>query len=91
MEKFPVHMRGEVLAGMAQSAQRTGRADEAAQFVDRLLLMTGKPVREDRRQAVLAVLAGTPRRRRALTAHGTNHRRVQCAVVIGARHGHPHR
>jgi len=36
-------MRGEVLAGMAQTAQRTGRAEEAAQFVDRLLMMTGTP------------------------------------------------
>ena len=29
IEKLPVHFQGEVLAGMAQSAQRTGRAEEA--------------------------------------------------------------
>ena len=43
IDKFPVHFRGEVLAGMAQSAQRTGRAEEADQFVDRLLAMSGTP------------------------------------------------
>ena len=30
-------LQGELLSGMAQSAQRTGRSDEAAQFVDRML------------------------------------------------------
>ena len=43
IDGFPVHFRGEVLAGMAQSAQRTGRAEEAAQFVDKLLAMPGTP------------------------------------------------
>ena len=43
IDKFPVHFRGEVLAGMAQSAQRTGRAEESAQFVDRMLMMPGTP------------------------------------------------
>ena len=37
IENMPVHFKGEVLAGMAQSAQRTGRAEESAQFVDRML------------------------------------------------------
>ena len=36
---MPVHFKGELLAGMAQSAQRTGRTEEAAQFVDRMLTM----------------------------------------------------
>lgn len=39
IEKLPVHLKGEVLAGLAQSAQRTGRADEAAMLVDRMLLV----------------------------------------------------
>lgn len=37
IEKLPVHLKGEVLAGLAQSAQRTGRAEEAAQYVDKML------------------------------------------------------
>jgi len=39
LDRMPVHFRGEVLAGLAQSAQRTGRADEAAQRVDQMLAM----------------------------------------------------
>ena len=37
IEKMPLHFKGELLSGMAQSAQRTGRAEESAQFVDRML------------------------------------------------------
>jgi hypothetical protein len=37
IDKFPVHHRGEVIAGLAQSAQRTGRLDESAAHLDRLL------------------------------------------------------
>jgi tetratricopeptide (TPR) repeat protein len=37
IDRLPVHLRGELLAGLAQSAQRTGRAAEAAQYVDKIL------------------------------------------------------
>jgi tetratricopeptide (TPR) repeat protein len=37
LDKLPVHIRGELLAGLAQSAQRTGRTEEAAKHVDRIL------------------------------------------------------
>jgi hypothetical protein len=37
LERLPVHIRGELLAGLAQSAQRTGRTGEREQFVDRML------------------------------------------------------
>ncbi|MDQ3009090.1 MAG: hypothetical protein M3X11_00080 [Acidobacteriota bacterium] len=37
VEKLPVHIRGELLGGLAQSAQRTGRAEEATQHVDKIL------------------------------------------------------
>ena len=44
IEKLPVHFRGEVLAGLAQSAQRLGRTEEATQYVDRILaLLPGTP------------------------------------------------
>jgi hypothetical protein len=39
IDQLPLHFKGELLSGMAQSAQRTGRSEEAAQFVDRLLTM----------------------------------------------------
>jgi len=41
VDKLPVHLRGEVLAGLAQSAQRTGHAEESAQVVDRMLAVMG--------------------------------------------------
>ena len=39
MDKLPVHHRGEVMAGLVQSAQRTGRTDEMAQHLDRMLTL----------------------------------------------------
>ena len=37
LEKLPLHHKGEVLSGLAQSAQRTGRNDEATTYRDRIL------------------------------------------------------
>jgi hypothetical protein len=37
LDKLPLHHKGEVLAGLTQSAQRTGRSEEAAQFLDKML------------------------------------------------------
>jgi hypothetical protein len=39
VDKLPVHHRGELLSGLAQSAQRTGRSEEAAQHLDRMLAL----------------------------------------------------
>jgi hypothetical protein len=39
VDKLPVHFRGELLAGLAQSAQRTGRADESAQWVEKMMVL----------------------------------------------------
>jgi len=39
IDKFPPHFSGEVLSGMAMSAQRTGHAEEAVQFVDKINTM----------------------------------------------------
>jgi hypothetical protein len=44
VDKLPVHLKGELLAGVAQSAQRTGRTEEAAQAIDKMLtLLAGTP------------------------------------------------
>lgn len=37
IEKLPPHLRGELLGGLAQSAQRTGHTKERDQYLDRLL------------------------------------------------------
>jgi enamine deaminase RidA (YjgF/YER057c/UK114 family) len=39
IEKLPVHHRGELLAGLAQSAQRTGRTGEITTQLDRMLTL----------------------------------------------------
>jgi len=39
IEKFPVHFKGELLAGLTQSAQRTNRSDEAALYLERMLAL----------------------------------------------------
>lgn len=44
IDKLPVHHRGEVLGGLVQSAQRTGRTEEMMQHLDRMLTaMKGTP------------------------------------------------
>lgn len=37
VDKLPVHLRGELLGGLAQAALRTGRTEEAAQHLDKIL------------------------------------------------------
>jgi hypothetical protein len=37
VEHLPVHLRGELLAGVALTAQRTGHAEESRHFVDEIL------------------------------------------------------
>ena len=37
IEQMPVHFKGEVLAGLTMSAQRTGRTEEAAKMLDKML------------------------------------------------------
>jgi len=37
VDKLPVHLRGELLGGLAQSAQRTGHTQEVAQCLDKIL------------------------------------------------------
>jgi tetratricopeptide (TPR) repeat protein len=39
IDKLPLHHKGEVLSGLAQTAQRTGRSDEAAAQLDRILTL----------------------------------------------------
>ena len=41
LDRLPVHLRGEVLGGLAQAAQRTGRKEEMNQYVDKILAVLG--------------------------------------------------
>ncbi len=37
IDKLPSHLQGELLAGMAQTASRTGRVEEATRFADHMI------------------------------------------------------
>lgn len=37
VDRLPLHIRGELLAGVAQSAQRTGRQEECNEFLDKII------------------------------------------------------
>lgn len=37
VEKLPIHIRGELLAGLIQSSQRTGRKDELSKYLDKMI------------------------------------------------------
>jgi hypothetical protein len=51
LEKLPLHMKGELLSGLAQTADRTGRSDEAAAQIERILtLMPDTPYAARARQ-----------------------------------------
>ena len=39
VEKLPLHLKGELLAGLTQSAQRTGRTEEMQQYLDKMLTL----------------------------------------------------
>lgn len=41
VEHLPVHLRGELLGGLAQSSQRTGHTEETAQYVDKIIAVLG--------------------------------------------------
>lgn len=49
--QLPVHLRGELLAGLAQSSQRTGHIEEQAQYLDKILaVMTDTPYEKAAKQ-----------------------------------------
>ena len=41
LDMLPVHLRGELLAGFAQSAQRTGHTEEMNQSLDKIIAVLG--------------------------------------------------
>jgi hypothetical protein len=44
VEQLPLHFKGELLAGMAQAAQRTGRRAESTRFLEKILVtLPGTP------------------------------------------------
>ena len=37
LDRLPTHIRGELLAGLAQSSERTGRKEELAEYLDKII------------------------------------------------------
>jgi tetratricopeptide (TPR) repeat protein len=37
VERLPLHLKGELLAGLAQSAERNGKSNELAEYLDKIL------------------------------------------------------
>jgi len=37
VDRLPLHIRGELLAGLAQSSERTGRHEELAEYLDKII------------------------------------------------------
>ena len=51
VDKLPLHIKGELLAGLAQSSQRTGRSEEAGRHLDKILeALPGAPYESVARQ-----------------------------------------
>ncbi|HST22077.1 MAG TPA: hypothetical protein VLR90_13215 [Blastocatellia bacterium] len=39
VERLPLHLKGELLGGLAQAAQRTGRTEELNQYLDKIMVV----------------------------------------------------
>ena len=37
VDRLPLHIRGELLAGLAQSAERTGRKEQLDEYLDKII------------------------------------------------------
>lgn len=48
VEKLPLHIKGELLAGLTMSAERTGRKDETALYLDKMLTLLANTPYEGR-------------------------------------------
>jgi hypothetical protein len=48
VEKLPLHMKGELLAGLAQTAERTGHKEETALYIDKMITLVANSPYETR-------------------------------------------
>jgi tetratricopeptide (TPR) repeat protein len=70
IEKLPVHQQGELLGGLAQSAQRTGRTRELAAYLDKIIAVAPEsPYAQVARQWQENPKAATRTRLTCLTCH----------------------
>jgi hypothetical protein len=61
IDKLPLHHKGEVLAGLAESAQRTGREQDTATYLDRILTEMPDTAYAARARSRSMILRAAPR------------------------------
>jgi tetratricopeptide (TPR) repeat protein len=82
VDKLPVHMRGELLGGLAQSAERTGRTQELAQYLDQILtLLRDTPYESVARQWKKSPEAAAHRSLACLTCHESGRLAARLAAL----------
>lgn len=70
VDKLPVHLRGELLGGLAQSAQRTGHTKELAEYLDKIVdVLPGTPYERVAKQWKEDPKTATDKRLTCLTCH----------------------
>jgi hypothetical protein len=70
VDRFPVHFQGELLAGLAQSSQRTGRTEELGQYLDKILeLLQSTPYEAVARQWKANPASASGSRMACMTCH----------------------
>ena len=82
VEKLPVHQRGELLAGLAQAAQRTGRNRESEGYLDKILtLLPDTPYESAAKRWKLDPGAATATRIACLTCHAPGRLAARKAAI----------
>jgi hypothetical protein len=84
VDKLPLHMKGELLAGLAESAQFTGRGDEATAHLERIVsTMAGTAYAARAQQWKDAPAARAQTRLACQTCHGPGTLTARMAEVAG--------
>jgi hypothetical protein len=82
VDKLPVHLRGELLGGLAQSAQRTGHTEELAEYLDKIVAeLPGTPYERVAKQWKENPKAATDKRLTCLTCHAPGRLAVRRAAL----------
>lgn len=82
INRFPTHFKGEVLAGLAQSSQRTGRTEELAQYLDKILeLLQDTPYEAVARQWKTSPASASGSKIACMTCHDQGRLKARLSVL----------
>jgi uncharacterized protein (TIGR03067 family) len=86
VQGLPLHLRGELLGGLAQSAQRNGRTKDLAEYLDKILVLAqGTPYARVAKQWKEDPRAATRTRMTCLTCHAPGRLAARKAALDGKR------